>query len=279
MRKFFEPIQLELKVLFAGTGMIGLIAQQLAPGRQFVPTHAGDELDLARLFTKGAGLVEGKIIHGNDLGRSPQRNAIPAEQAGNLQITRGRHEAYQDQVSIGKHIPILYPRRGLDGLRFIGENYHMIRQNALTFEIRILEPLRVVFRECIFRDPARNYDREIRQTFQFLREWSICMGLHPAELIHVGIPGLAGDRLAAYTCCLEYVLPFIDENAEVSLGELPGGRYAVVRVEKVPSKIGQAIREFHSVYMHEELLVQDLHRPVYEVYYEKDMEYCVPLAE
>ncbi len=122
-----------------------------------------------------------------------------------------------------------------------------------------------------------NYERCIRETFQFLRQWSLCQGLNPAELLEVGVPVVEDNRLSTYTCCLEYVLPFLDENSDVSLGELPGGRYAIMRVEKTPEKIGKAVAQFNRIYMHDQHLVQAVHRPVYEIYYEHEMEYCVPL--
>lgn len=152
----------------------------------------------------------------------------------------------------------------------------MITQDYLNVSICTREPLRVIFRQCSFRDSLRNRSQCIQRTFDFLRQWSTCMGLNTAELIEVGIPVLEGDQLASYTCCLEYVLPTIDENADVSLGELPGGRYAVLRVEK--SHIEHAVWQLRSIYMPENGLVQDPHRPVYEVFNGHELEYCVPLV-
>lgn len=78
---------------------------------------------------------------------------------------------------------------------------------------------------------------------------------------------------------MEYPLPFLDEASQVSLGELPGGRYAVMRVDKTPAVIRKTIHQFNSLYIPENGLVQDEHRPVYEIYYEHTMEYCVPVVE
>lgn len=155
----------------------------------------------------------------------------------------------------------------------------MITHDLLNVSICTLEPLRVVFRQCVFRNPHQNSSKQIQETFKFLRQWSACMGLNPAEFVEVGIPRLENDRLAAYTCCLEYVLPSIDENADVSLGELPGGLCAVLRVEKNPARIEQAIWQFKTAYLPENHLKQDPHRPVYEIFHEKELEYCVPLIK
>lgn len=155
----------------------------------------------------------------------------------------------------------------------------MITHDLLNVSICTLEPLRVVFRQCVFRNPHPNINKQIQDTFKFLRQWSACMRLNPAEFVEVGIPRIEDDRLISYTCCLEYVLPSIDENADVSLGELPGGRYAVLRVEKNPTRMEQAIWLFKTAYLLENHLQQDPRRPVYEIFHEKELEYCVPVLK
>ncbi len=162
---------------------------------------------------------------------------------------------------------------------FFCENNHMMKQDLMNITICSLQPLRVIFRECVFKDPGNPCSKQIQQTFQFLREWSACMGLNPAELIEVGVPVIKAGRLAAYTCCLEYVLPAIDESAPVSLGELPGGTYAVLRVENSPACIEQAVWQFQTGYLPEHALTQDPCRPVYEIFHGQDLEYCIPLIK
>lgn len=137
--------------------------------------------------------------------------------------------------------------------------------------------MRVVFRQCIFRHSHCNRPRMIQETFRYLREWSACMGMNPADLIEVGVPRSEDGRLTAYTCALEYPLPAIDEDAEVSLGELPGGRYAVLRVEKDPAHIEKAVLQLKTAHMPGHGLVQDPYRPVYEIFQGHELDYCVPL--
>lgn len=165
----------------------------------------------------------------------------------------------------------------VDNFQLISENNHMIKQSFWHAGVCTLEPVQAVFRQCVFREHESNYDGCIRQTFQFLREWVVCMGLNPAELLHIGIPVLEDDRLAMYTCCMEYPLLFLDEDSQVSLGVLPGGRYAVLRMEKTPNIIRTSIQQFNNVYIPENGLVRDEHRPVYEIYHEQTMEYCIPI--
>ena len=77
---FFQSLQspdLELVILFPGAWMIRFVLQQLAAGRQLVPTHLGNELYLSAALAEGGGLVKRQIVHRHNFGRGAERNAVP----------------------------------------------------------------------------------------------------------------------------------------------------------------------------------------------------------
>ena len=156
----------------------------------------------------------------------------------------------------------------------------MNKQNLLHVDVRILEPVQVAYRECTFREGKGDCASRIHRTFQYLREWAVCMGLNPAELLQIGIPTLHDGALAGYACCLEYMLPYLDEHSEVSIMVLPGGRYAVMPLEKTLEQAGEILALLHSGYdLSEHQIVPDPHRPVYEIFHPHSTDYCVPVAE
>lgn len=64
---------------------------------------------------------------------------------------------------------------------------------------------------------------------------------------------------------------------DVETKQLPGGRYAILSLEKDSSTIGETIGRFFAEYVPQHQLVIDTQRPSYEVYYERTMDFCVPL--
>jgi DNA gyrase inhibitor GyrI len=155
----------------------------------------------------------------------------------------------------------------------------MAKQELLHVGICNLEPVQVVQKLCIFRDQIRNYNKQIRQTFRVLREWVPQSGLNPNELLHIGIPSTNDRDLVTYDCCIEFPLPLQEDNSNLRVCTLCGGKYAVLTIEKTPAKIKKAIRQFRAAYIPDHRLVEDDARPVYEIYYETTMEYCVPILE
>jgi len=153
----------------------------------------------------------------------------------------------------------------------------MAKQSLLHVGICELEPAQVISKTCIFRHPKENHDKKIRQAFQTLREWTVRFGLDPKRLLHIGIPTVDDKQLIMYECCIEFPIPMMEEDANIQLKTLPGGVYAVLRIEKSPAKIGNAIRRLHADYIPDNDLVIDSERPTYEIYYEDTMEYCVPI--
>ena len=65
---------------------------------------------------------------------------------------------------------------------------------------------------------------------------------------------------------------------DISIQELVGGRYAVLTTDKDPSICGPDIGRFYQEYVPQKGLEIDDTRPTYEIYYERALEYCVPIV-
>jgi len=157
---------------------------------------------------------------------------------------------------------------------FICENEPMPNKPPLFLdvEIRNLPDLQVVHSLLLFQANSGNPDKVIRPAFQRLRQCVTEFGLDPDCLLHVGVPELDDWQLVSYDCCIEFPLP-----ATPDVKILPGGRYAVLSVEKTPAKISPAIRAFRGDYLPDHELFIDDERPVYEIYFKDTLEYCIPL--
>jgi DNA gyrase inhibitor GyrI len=143
----------------------------------------------------------------------------------------------------------------------------------LLVDLRELHDLRVVHSCCLFRSEIGNPDKIIRPAFKELRLLVSGFGLDPDSLLHVGVPEIVDGRLVSYVCCIEFPLP--ENAARVKI--LPGGRYAVLTVQKRPEKIVPAIRSFQGDYLPENGFIVDEDRPTYEYYFTDTLEYCVPI--
>ncbi len=157
------------------------------------------------------------------------------------------------------------------------DNLLMSIADRLHVGIAALSPLRVAHLLCLFPTPTRVERSRIRKTFQLLREWVVGFGLDPDTLLHIGIPSLDDKGLTTYDCCIEFPLPIDEESGGITQTTLPGGRYAVLRLRKIPALISKAIREFQGDYLPDHGIALDPDRPTYEIYYVDTMEYCVPI--
>ncbi len=83
-------------------GVVRLIVQQLEAGGQFVAAHRGEVLDAPFLVAEGGGLVKSQVVHRDHLGSGAQRDAVPAQQAGDLQVARVVQQDHQDEGGGGK---------------------------------------------------------------------------------------------------------------------------------------------------------------------------------
>ena len=105
------------------------------------------------------------------------------------------------------------------------------------------------------------------------------MGLDPNSLLHIGIPTLDDKGLVSYDCCIEFPLPIEQDGGEIRQKTLPGGNYAILRIDKDSRKIAKTIRQFHADTIPDHQILVDESRPIYEFYYEDTMEYCVPIFD
>jgi len=161
----------------------------------------------------------------------------------------------------------------------LNDNGFMPASKHLHVGITDLSPIRVAHKLCIFPVNSKKPYGKINETFRSLREWAVIFGLDPDALLHIGLPSLDDKGLIAYGCCIEFPLPVDEISADLDLRSLPGGRYAILRIEKKPGKISKAIRHFHGDYIPENQIILDESRPVYEIYYADTMEYCLPVID
>ena len=116
----------------------------------------------------------------------------------------------------------------------------------------------------------------VQATFRRVQEWVQGIGLELSTLLHIGTPVLQAGRLVRYECCVEVPAPVQDGLGEAGIQDLPGGRYAVLSMEKDPAVIGPSIGRLYGEYLSQAGLQVDARRPTYEIYFESTMEYCVP---
>jgi DNA gyrase inhibitor GyrI len=124
----------------------------------------------------------------------------------------------------------------------------------------------------VFPAEVTNPDKTIRPAFRELRAHVSGFGLDPDTLLPIGIPQVVDGQLVSYDCCIEFPL---QDAADTRM--LPGGRFAVLTVEKIPARIGPAIRSFWGDYLPEHGLLVDEERPTYEIYFTDTLDYCVPV--
>jgi DNA gyrase inhibitor GyrI len=169
--------------------------------------------------------------------------------------------------------------RGLTESFFLIDNTHMSRNDYLRVGIAYMSPVRVISRLCLFPSSRNRPDKKIRKTFQSLRELVVMYGLDPDTLLHIGIPTTDKDELITYECCLEFPLPIDIEDNMVGHKTLPDGQYAILRIKKKLPEISRAIRQLYADYIPENQIMVDEMRPVYEIYDEDTLKYCVPIID
>ena len=125
--------------------------------------------------------------------------------------------------------------------------------------------------------PEQDDFNEIHKSFQRLQAWVRELGYDPYTTLTIGIPNVVNGQLLSYECCEQIPEEVKSGTDEIGIKELVGGRYAVVSIEKEPAAIGDSIRRFYQEYAPYNEIGIDGTRPVYEIYYENTMEYCVPI--
>jgi len=154
----------------------------------------------------------------------------------------------------------------------MGEN-----TTALSVSVKELPSVHVAYIEYKVGDEQGDLHNEIGGCFRRVQAWVSEGGGDPFSLLNVGALNMVEGRLSSYECCVQVPEKVQSGSDGVDIQELPGGRYAVVSIAKDPSIIGPSIGRFHQEYVPQHNLAMDGTRPTYEIYYEKTMEYCVPI--
>jgi len=146
----------------------------------------------------------------------------------------------------------------------------------LQVTIRDLPPTTIIYTSVLLQQMKGSYNDQIRDGFEKIKDWARRQGYDPSALKVIGIPHVNGTQLIGYECALE--LEIVSLNTEdVHTKQLPGGRYAILSLEKDSATIGETIGRFFAEYVPQHQLIVDPQRPNYEVYYEHVMDFCVPL--
>ncbi len=151
-------------------------------------------------------------------------------------------------------------------------------ETSLAVSYRDLHEQWVAFATYQADQSAGDFDPAIRAVFDRVKEWVSRHGVDPGRVPAIGIAQVVNGQLQAYQCCIpvEEDLP-VEEGSDVAIQRLPGGRYAVLRIDKQPELIGEAIQRFFAEFVPQEGLQIDASRPIYEIYWEAHMDFCVPL--
>lgn len=147
----------------------------------------------------------------------------------------------------------------------------------LQVTIQDLSPILVAFTSCHLQQLAGSYSDQIREGFDRIKDWARGRGYDPAALRVIGIPQVDGAQLVGYDCAVELPETASLDTGDIRTRRLAGGRYAILSLEKDSATIGETIGRFFAEYVPQRQLVVDPQRPSYEVYYERVMDYCVPL--
>lgn len=146
----------------------------------------------------------------------------------------------------------------------------------LHVTIRNLPPTTIVYTSVLLQQMKGSYNDQIRDGFEKIKDWARQQGYDPSELKVIGIPHVDGAQLIGYECALELeIVPLNTEDFHTK--QLPGGRYAILSLEKDSATIGGTIERFFTEYVPQHKLIVDPQRPSYEVYHEHVMDFCVPL--
>jgi len=146
----------------------------------------------------------------------------------------------------------------------------------LSVSIRDLPSVHVAYIE--YKPSAEQGDMhaEIAECFRRVKAWLKERGHDPMTLT-IGAVNMADGRLSSYECCVQVPDQVQSGSGAVAVQDLPGGRYAIVSMEKDPRIIGESIGRFYQEVVPQNDLKIDGLRPTYEIYYERTMEYCVPI--
>jgi len=151
--------------------------------------------------------------------------------------------------------------------------------DALSVSIRELPSIHAAYVEHIPNGERGDLHDEIGRCFQRVQAWVRQLGHDPLAGWTIGVIRTVNGQLASYDCCVQVPDAAQSGSDGIQIQELPGGRYAVVSMRKDPAVIGDGIRRFYEEYVPQNHIEIDGARPVYEIYFESTMEYCVPVGK
>lgn len=148
---------------------------------------------------------------------------------------------------------------------------------SLVVSIRELPSVHVACIEYKANVEPGDLHNQIGECFRRVQTWVRERGYGLLTQLTIGAIQLVNGQLASYACCVQIPGEVHSGSEEVDIRELPGGRYALVSIEKDPQIIGASIGGFYQEYAPQHNLEVDDTRLTYEIYYENTMEYCVPI--
>jgi DNA gyrase inhibitor GyrI len=150
-------------------------------------------------------------------------------------------------------------------------------QGSLSVSIRDLPSVHVAYIEYKANAEQGDMHNEIGECFRRVQAWLGGRGYDPMTQLTIGVINMVDGRLSSYECCVQVPDKVQGGSGAVGVQDLLGGRYAVVSIEKDPRIIGESIGRFYEEYAPQNRFKIDGLRPTYEIYYERTMEYCVPI--
>jgi DNA gyrase inhibitor GyrI len=150
-------------------------------------------------------------------------------------------------------------------------------QPSLRVHIQALPAREVVCLSCQLDQVSGHFSTQIAEGFRQVKRWLEQHDQARAERLVIGIPHVVERQLIGYDCCVEltHIGSLIPQGWQSK--QLPGGRYAVLSLEKDSATIGERIGQFFAEYVPQHQLTLDATRPSYEVYYAQTMDYCIPI--
>jgi DNA gyrase inhibitor GyrI len=149
--------------------------------------------------------------------------------------------------------------------------------SSFRVDSRDMPPREVVFLSCSVDLATGAFSTQIADGFDQLKSWAQQQGYQAADTLIIGIPHVVERQLLAYDCCVQLPIHVSAPAANLATKQIPGGRYAILSLEKDSATIGEMIGRFFAEYVPQHDLHIDQARPSYEVYYIRTMEYCVPI--
>lgn len=125
-----------------------------------------------------------------------------------------------------------------------------------------------------------DFDLAIRATFDRVKSWVREMNMELDSAPAIGIAHVVGGQLHAYECCIPVAMqPVHSQRDAIQIKVLPGGKFAILRINKQSSGIGETIGRFFQDYVPRVNLQIDNSRPTYEIYWDQTLDFCVPVID